>query len=128
MMWFAMDSSRCCGDLSVAELELVTKNVFNKDQVGYTTLFENDFMPFPHRMNRNIDEHSFQVATGTSTSTQTSWHAHEEKSIEQVSYHSPKDIKDPSRVITKIEFEGWRRYVEERRPTEGGRIIFHVRG
>lgn len=131
MMCFAMDSRiEDYGDLSVTELSsmLVTKNVFSKDQVGYTTLFEKDFMAFPHRINRNIDEHSFQVATGTGTSTQTTWHAHEEKSIEQVSYHSPKDAKDPSKVITKIEFEGWRRYVEERRPTEGGRIIFHVKG
>jgi hypothetical protein len=104
------------------------KNVIPTNQPGYTSLFEKDFMAFPHRINHDVDERSFQISTATGTLSAQKWNGHQDKSIEKVTYYSPKDQKDPSKVITKVEFEGWRRYVAERRPTEGGRIIFHVRG
>jgi hypothetical protein len=89
----------------------------NSDQVGYDYLFKKDYMDFPNRQKHDANEQFFEIATNTGT-----WAACQQKSIEQVIYHS----NDSKRVVTKIEFEGWRRYVEERRPTEGGRIIFHV--
>lgn len=118
------------GDLSVTNLSsiVVNRNLIDRDQIGYASLFEKNYMEFPNRINRDVNGHSFQIVTSTGTLPGAKWDAHEEKSIEQVTYYSPKKQKDPSKVITKVEFEGWRRYVEERRPTEGGRIIFHVRG
>ncbi|MBP9764225.1 MAG: hypothetical protein KBD03_02785 [Gammaproteobacteria bacterium] len=105
---------------------LVNKNVIHTNQVGYTSLFEKDFTAFPNRINHDINEHSFQISTAKGIGSAEKWNAHQDKSIEQVAYYSPKDQKDPSKVIAKVEFEGWRRYVSERRPTEGGRIIFHL--
>lgn len=132
MLFASASRNEYYGDLSVTELSstLVNKNLngIDKDHVGYASLFEKDFMEFPNRINRDVNGRSFQVVTGTGTLSGDKWDAHEEKSIEQVAYYSPKDQKDTSKIITKVEYEGWRRYVEERRPTEGGRIIFHVRG
>ncbi|HEV2524327.1 MAG TPA: hypothetical protein VGU44_04260 [Gammaproteobacteria bacterium] len=107
---------------------LLVKNVIHTNQVGYTSLFEKDFMAFPNRINHDVNAHTFQISTGKEILSGEKWNAHQDKSIEQVAYYSPKDQKDASKVIAKVEFEGWRRYVAERRPTEGGRIIFHVRG
>ncbi|HXH54369.1 MAG TPA: hypothetical protein VNK03_01305 [Gammaproteobacteria bacterium] len=104
------------------------KNVTHTNQPGYTSLFEKDFMAFSNRINHDVDERSFQISTATGTLSAQKWNGHQDKSIEKVTYYSAKEEKDPSKVITKVEFEGWRRYVAERRPTEGGRIIFHVRG
>lgn len=131
MMLFAKGSqNEYYGDLSVTELSsiFVNRHLIEANQVGYASLFDKDPMEFPNRINRDVNGHSFQIATHKGTLPGKKWNAHEEKSIEQVTYYSPKSQKDPSRVISKVEFEGWRRYVEERRPTEGGRIIFHVRG
>ncbi len=121
------------GNLSVTELSnlLVNKNTIHYDhskQMGYTALFDKDFMKFPHRIPNNVNENAFQITTGKGILSGEKWNAHQDKSIEQVTYHSPKDPKDPSKVIAKMEFEGWRRYVAERRPTEGSRIIFHLCG
>ncbi len=51
------------------------------------------------------------------------WQCQEDESIEQVKYYSPR----PERKINEIEYEGWRRYIEERQDEEGIRIILHVR-
>ena len=107
---------------------LVNKNVIYKNQVGYTSLFEKDFMAFPNRINHDVNAHTFELSITKGVGSTKKWNAHQDQSIEQVAYYSPKDQTDPSKVIAKVEFEGWRRYVAERRPIEGGRIIFHVRG
>lgn len=115
-----MMCSKSCEDGSVPELlnTLASQQANDANQVGYTALFEKDFMVFPNRTHHDVNEQTFQISK---------WNAHQDKSIEQVTYYSPKDPKDPSKVITKMVFEGWRRYVEERRETEGGRIIFHIK-
>jgi hypothetical protein len=130
MMLFAIPSgNECYGDWSMPQLlsDFATKNVISTNQVGYASLFEKDFMAFPNRINPDINERCFQLSTGTGTLSSTRWNVHQDKSIEQVTYYSPKDQTDLSKVISKVEFEGWRRYVAERRPLEGSRIIFHVR-
>lgn len=54
-----------------------------------------------------------------------SWQCYQNKTIEQVSYNYISDKHQ--REIGGIVFEGWRRYPESRRDTEGGRFIFQVR-
>lgn len=54
-----------------------------------------------------------------------SWQGKQNRTLERVSYNYISDTYQ--REISGIVFEGWRRYPENRRDTEGGRFIFKVR-